>query len=286
MCWTEHAQALHSCAEGQSPHYPSKHNNYFASASQNQHLAQLDFQDDQAEPESGCDEDGSHTAASAAPASDPGPGSTVVPRRRCGARPKPVVVTHAIVRKLQTLPVHRAADVIGISATALKRACRRLGIHRWPYHRGGGGAAAVNTPPSPATDSTPTAPTTPAEFLSRSAGRTGPAADDSGVDTAGTPPPLDEDDFAGLGPEPSSAAAPPCALCQWMDLPSDASPEVFAGERGGGGGDDDGDGGGVLGVGLGLFPLAWDGPDVPNDLRLALGPAGAGGGDGCGYLEF
>jgi hypothetical protein len=62
--------------------------------------------------------------------------STVLPRKRCGDRPNPVVVTATIIQTLQSLPIHKAADVVGISVTALKRACRRLGVHRWPYHRG------------------------------------------------------------------------------------------------------------------------------------------------------
>jgi hypothetical protein len=66
----------------------------------------------------------------------PDASSTVLPRRRCGSRPNPVVVTPDTIQSLQCLPVHKAADVIGISATALKRACRRLGVRRWPYHRG------------------------------------------------------------------------------------------------------------------------------------------------------
>jgi hypothetical protein len=44
----------------------------------------------------------------------------------------PVVVTMELVAHLAALSLVQAAATIGISATALKRACRRLGIARWP----------------------------------------------------------------------------------------------------------------------------------------------------------
>ena len=104
--------------------------------------------------------------ASAAPAADTqgcsklyvcprhhGVGPAIFPRRttRVGgawdrAPAAPVVVTPALVAALACLPLHHAAAAAGVSATAFKRACRKLGIDRWAYRRGHM-AAAPRTPP-------------------------------------------------------------------------------------------------------------------------------------------
>ena len=47
----------------------------------------------------------------------------------------PVTVSVETVQNLQHMPQSQAAAHIGISATALKRACRKLGIDRWPFRR-------------------------------------------------------------------------------------------------------------------------------------------------------
>lgn len=63
--------------------------------------------------------------------------NTIFPRRKAGERTrvnsKPVVLNDAILRQLFTLPLHEAAVRLGISATAMKSACRKLGIKKWPY---------------------------------------------------------------------------------------------------------------------------------------------------------
>ena len=60
--------------------------------------------------------------------------------------PSPVVITTAVIDSLRGLPLPHAARSIGVSATAFKRACRRLGVNRWQYARGprraGGGHSA------------------------------------------------------------------------------------------------------------------------------------------------
>ena len=49
-----------------------------------------------------------------------------------------VVVTPALLDALRGRPLPAAARAIGLSATAFKRACRRLGVARWAFHRGVG----------------------------------------------------------------------------------------------------------------------------------------------------
>ena len=92
-----------------------------------------------------------------------GPGLTefsIVPRRSTASRrerspPRAVVVTSALVHSLRGLPLPQAARAVGLSATAFKRACRRLGVARWDYTRGpgrpeaGGVGRLVAAPPPP-----------------------------------------------------------------------------------------------------------------------------------------
>ena len=48
------------------------------------------------------------------------------------------ILTPAILAALQGQPLPAAARAVGMSATAFKRACRRLGIRRWGFRRGPG----------------------------------------------------------------------------------------------------------------------------------------------------
>lgn len=63
--------------------------------------------------------------------------NTIFPRRKAGQHArlnsKPVVLNETTLRKLFALPLHEAATTLGISATAMKSACRKLGIKKWPY---------------------------------------------------------------------------------------------------------------------------------------------------------
>jgi hypothetical protein len=54
------------------------------------------------------------------------------------AIPSPMVITRELIDTLHGLPLPRAARTVGVSATAFKKACRRLGITRWDYTRGPG----------------------------------------------------------------------------------------------------------------------------------------------------
>ncbi|EKX36737.1 hypothetical protein GUITHDRAFT_145487 [Guillardia theta CCMP2712] len=62
---------------------------------------------------------------------------TVHPRRKSGSyRDSPVVtVTLERLSKLYGHSVEEAARQLGLSATALRRVCRKLGINKWPYER-------------------------------------------------------------------------------------------------------------------------------------------------------
>ncbi len=62
----------------------------------------------------------------------PSPRSTAGP----GSKPIAVLVTPERIASLAHLSLREAAAAAGISATAFKRACRRLGVRRWAYKRG------------------------------------------------------------------------------------------------------------------------------------------------------
>jgi len=63
--------------------------------------------------------------------------NTIFPRRKAGqhtrVNSKPVVLNEKTLQQFFTLPLHEAAVKLGISATAMKSACRKLGIKKWPY---------------------------------------------------------------------------------------------------------------------------------------------------------
>jgi hypothetical protein len=63
--------------------------------------------------------------------------NTIFPRRKQGQHARtnsqPVVLNEETLSQLFTLPLHKAAVKLGISATAMKSACRKLGIKKWPY---------------------------------------------------------------------------------------------------------------------------------------------------------
>ena len=82
-------------------------------------------------------------ATSAAPAADRIPdaaAATVFPRRKPGHTKRepcsavaPVAVSLEVLESLASYSLPLAASKLGISATAMKKACRKLGISRWPY---------------------------------------------------------------------------------------------------------------------------------------------------------
>eukprot|EP00286_Rhodomonas_abbreviata_P019894 CAMPEP_0181315662 /NCGR_PEP_ID=MMETSP1101-20121128/15494_1 /TAXON_ID=46948 /ORGANISM="Rhodomonas abbreviata, Strain Caron Lab Isolate" /LENGTH=181 /DNA_ID=CAMNT_0023422883 /DNA_START=57 /DNA_END=599 /DNA_ORIENTATION=- len=61
----------------------------------------------------------------------------VFPRRKAGqdsrTNNQPVVLSETLLQELFCLPLQEACAKLGICATALKKACRKLGIKKWPY---------------------------------------------------------------------------------------------------------------------------------------------------------
>ena len=74
--------------------------------------------------------------------------STVVPRRKAGqavsdVAASPVNITIETLQRYADVPLSKAATQLGISSTAMKKACRKLGVTRWPY-------TTTNAKPKPA----------------------------------------------------------------------------------------------------------------------------------------
>ena len=69
----------------------------------------------------------------------------------------PVVISLELLDSLRGLSLPLAASTVGISATAFKKACRRLGVTRWEYHRGPSRASSKNVggPTGPVATSQP-----------------------------------------------------------------------------------------------------------------------------------
>lgn len=61
----------------------------------------------------------------------------VQPRRtqRKAAKKPLVVVTRAVLEPLFEMTLVGAARALGVGTTALKSACRKLGLRGWPYRR-------------------------------------------------------------------------------------------------------------------------------------------------------
>ena len=59
----------------------------------------------------------------------------IIPRRKAGqlVKTSAMELSHKNVATLFHLPLHKAASKLGISPTTLKRACRKVGIFKWPF---------------------------------------------------------------------------------------------------------------------------------------------------------
>ena len=53
--------------------------------------------------------------------------------KRSGSLPKPVIVTRGALEGLMPLSLSQAALKVGLSPTTFKKACRQVGICKWPY---------------------------------------------------------------------------------------------------------------------------------------------------------
>ena len=76
----------------------------------------------------------------ASPASTLSASHIIFPRRKAGdgiffTSPQPIVVPLDTLQTLKGLSLGVAAEKLGISPTAFKRACRALGMRRWAYQR-------------------------------------------------------------------------------------------------------------------------------------------------------
>jgi hypothetical protein len=62
------------------------------------------------------------------------PVSTVIPRRKPGQAndARPVYITLDVLERCANMSLVKASIMLGISPTSMKKACRRLGITRWP----------------------------------------------------------------------------------------------------------------------------------------------------------
>jgi hypothetical protein len=229
----------------------------------------------------------------------------IFPRRKPGVdagmhKSPPVVVTPELLVTLHNLPLNQAAEAIGVSATAFKKACRKLGISRWAYKRGtaktehergvrkAAAAAAISAWPCRMPDRRPAAPPPHPPHPPHAAYYHTPPP-------AAAPPARPAEAPADDTPRPPPAAA---AAPGWRSVFADCAAALDAdcgGGQGGGGGDC-GDASGLL-FGWGAAAVAvpsdpgsplyddWiaSPPRAPPPPGLAgLGGDEGGGGDGGG----
>ena len=131
-------------------------------------------------------DDRAASTASTPRRSAPAAGPAIQPRRKPGTeaaaggrQPGPVVITSAVISTLRDLPLQEAAQTLGISATAFKRACRKLGLKRWAYKRRHFGRPGWRTLP-PAGSAAAAAEAADAEAANGS-GRSSPSASARGM---------------------------------------------------------------------------------------------------------
>jgi hypothetical protein len=78
---------------------------------------------------------------------------TVMPRRKAGQDLKsmvaPVSISLETLETYASVPLSKAASELGISSTAMKKACRKLGVTRWPYNLSSLHQAAATTMANP-----------------------------------------------------------------------------------------------------------------------------------------
>ena len=76
--------------------------------------------------------------------------ATIRPRRKGGAdgAAATVVITQEVLDRVRDLPLTRAAEALGVSATSLQKACRKLGMKRWARSSSPSGCESPTGPPS------------------------------------------------------------------------------------------------------------------------------------------
>ena len=233
-------------------------------------------------------------------------GPAIFPRRKVALDGSvvpalPVVVTMELLSTLHDLPLHKAAEAIGVSATAFKKACRKLGVRRWTYKRRAGICGAGADPRElgdsggsddgsrPGSNTSPSSsPPQQQQYLPPPMPMPGPSAPSSqprthsmsqcptGPDGSAVPASLDWAHLAGPGPiqlkpirPPADCAARAAVRQEWgRDGPSGAS--IAAGRwaatlPGGGGGGGGGAGEDCPGSPVGPAPLFMEPPPAVDD---------------------
>ena len=66
----------------------------------------------------------------------------------CGDGPRPASITLELLESMADLTIVAAAQRIRVSTTSLKKACRKLGVERWPYRKDRPAAAATAAKPT------------------------------------------------------------------------------------------------------------------------------------------
>eukprot|EP00283_Hemiselmis_rufescens_P005810 CAMPEP_0173424634 /NCGR_PEP_ID=MMETSP1357-20121228/4512_1 /TAXON_ID=77926 /ORGANISM="Hemiselmis rufescens, Strain PCC563" /LENGTH=110 /DNA_ID=CAMNT_0014387897 /DNA_START=243 /DNA_END=571 /DNA_ORIENTATION=+ len=94
--------------------------------------------------------------------------SIIFPRRKAGQAARgptqPVIVTMDLLKELAHMPLATAADKLGVSPTAIKKACRKIGVHRWPIKLPlEAGRQSSSVPSAKATPATPLPAASPAK---------------------------------------------------------------------------------------------------------------------------
>jgi len=95
---------------------------------------------------------GSSASSSSQLAGEPDTVARVFPRRKLGEKARctdqPVLLTLDSLTPYFHLPLKEAADRLGLCPTAVKTACRKFGLDRWPFRRGKRTEASNPTGPS------------------------------------------------------------------------------------------------------------------------------------------
>jgi len=92
----------------------------------------------------------------------------IFPRRKNGEETRgsdAVWLSVDVLNSLSDRSLASAAKILGISATALKKACRELGVERWPYHRNRKAGSVSAEEKSRANTVSPPSPAEPMDFM-------------------------------------------------------------------------------------------------------------------------
>ena len=135
----------------------------------------------------------------------------------------PVTLTLEVLDSLADVPLYRAAEKLGVSATALKLACRKLGVRKWLCRReppGPSGGAA-----SGARSTDEDVPTPAGRPAAAAAAYTPGARAEAHRPSERSPPPTGAGERPRLSPKPPSAPVPPAG---WFGPAPEKRPRLDA----------------------------------------------------------